>query len=194
MNIRKLGIIGGFAVGAALALAPAAVAAPPAPSTDAFAIDFGDIRAAEISSMNFLFGIETTLAGVNSHVVHNEGAFDTIPAEYAPKTGDMTPLNYLLYGIDPEKAGPSSDPGAYNIFNGATTQFTDANNVLLYALLNDGEQIDPTKVDVNDFLIGSSDNIAHGLSGDSVFEDFGNFFGAGVNDMLGYFALPSIDF
>ena len=65
--------------------------------------------------------------------------------------------------------------------------------MLLYALLNGGDQIDPAKVDVSDILMGSKTGIEDGLSGDSVFADFGNFFGAGVNDLLGYFDLPSID-
>ncbi len=53
-----------------------------------------------------------------------------------------TLLDYELYGLNPAVAGPASDPGAYNVFNGALTEFDDAYNVELFSLLNPTAAID----------------------------------------------------
>ncbi len=42
----------------------------------------------------------------------------------------------MLYGVKPFKAGVSGDTGAFNEFNGALTQFDNANNVEAYSAAN----------------------------------------------------------
>jgi hypothetical protein len=71
------------------------------------------------------------------------GGFDRIltadVAAAAPKTtvpGDVSPLEYELYGVAPITAGISSDSGSYDLFNGTLGEFDDAYNVELYALEN----------------------------------------------------------
>lgn len=173
MNIRKIALAGGFAAGA-LALAPLAAA-----GTGSF--DFNDILAGEVSSMNSQFEGLATLAGVPSDDIVKGTtplAFDTIDSSDLTKE-----FSTLLFGFNPDNV--STDPGAYSLYNGATIQFTDASNVLLYAMLNNGDTI--PAADASDFLLGSESGIEHGLAGGNVFADAGNFFQAGLADLAGYF-------
>ena len=62
----------------------------------------------------------------------------------APDSGTPTTLDYELYGVSPI-AQAGSDPGAYEVFNGALGKFDDALNIELYALENGGA-IDPNAV------------------------------------------------
>lgn len=196
MSIRKIGVVGSFAAGVAFALAPLA-AAETSTDTSTGTFDFSDVLVTEVKSMNFLFEAQAALAGVKDADIVKGAPTDVNPLSFdVMKAGgplDNETFAHLIYGIDPEKAGESSLTGSYNLFNGAVTQFADANNVLLYALLNKGAEIDPTKVDVSDFLFGSDKSIDAALGGGGVFADFGNFFMNGVNDVMGYLDLPSID-
>ena len=169
MNMRKIAAVGGLAVGAALTLAPLA-------SADALT----DAVDSEIASLNSLFVTEATLAGDGADVVTHAGSFDTIPLSFAPDTGTPTFLDYELYGLNPI-ANAASDPGAYNVFNGALTEFSDATNVELYSLLNPGVAVDT--IPLTD-LIGSSTNIADGLAATDPAEFFFNF---GLGDLSGFF-------
>lgn len=190
MNMNKIGVIGSFAAGAALALAPMAAAAPVDPA------DFSSILVGEVQSMNWLFGAQATLAGVADGVITagdptaaNPLSFSTISA------ADLQlPANEgfasLLFGSNWADE-MSSDPGSYNLFNGALVQFTDGNNVLLYAMMSGGDQINVA--DAGDYLIGSDTTIAAALAGDSVWADASAFYTNGFNDMLGYFAMPDVD-
>jgi hypothetical protein len=171
MNIRKIAVVGSFAAGAALALAPIAAAD-----------DLTSIDATEISSLNALFTVDTDLAGDSADVVTHAGSFDTIPLADAPLNGTGT-LDSLLYGVDPLAAGPSSDPGAYDVLNGALVEFDDAFNVELYSLENNGAL--PPAAD----LIGSSTNITDGLNSTNPAEFFFNF---GLGDLQGYFDTSSL--
>lgn len=176
MDIRKTAVIGGFAVGAALTLAPLA-------SADALT----DAVDSEISSMNSLFVSEATLAGFGNDVVPHAGSFDTIALADAPNTGTVpTLLSYELYGLNPI-GNASSDPGAFSEFNGALVNFDDAYNVELYSLLNPTADI--STIPLAD-LFGSSGNIAEALATattggtSAVITDF---LTDGWNDLLGFF-------
>lgn len=172
--MRKIGVVGGFAAGAVLALAPLA-------SAETF--DFSDVTQHEISSMNFLFQTEAALSGVDSDdIISHTGSFDTIDPGNVNNT-----FASLLYGLNPAD-NISSDPGSYSLFNGATIQFHDAFNVLLYAGMNNGDLIDA------DSLIGSTTSINAVLADadGSFLSAFTTFFEAGVNDMTGFFDLPSL--
>lgn len=176
MSMRKIAVVGSFAAGAALALAPLAAADTFDPS----------ILDGEISSMNSLFESQAAVAGDSGDVVMHTGSFDTILLADAPQTAPFTTLDYELYGINPAFAGPASDPGSYVVFNGALTEFYDAYNTDLYAMLNGGDLI------TADDLFGSVHTIATALGTDTVSGAFNTFFDAGMNDLLGYFDLPSL--
>lgn len=184
MNIRKIAVVGGFAVGAALAFAPLAAAEP----TDTLT----NVVDHEISSMNSLFTFEATLAGDKADIIAPSATqpFDTIPLADAPQSGTLTPLDYLLYGFNPIAAGPASDPGAYNVFNGALVEFDDALNTELYSLLNNGALI-PDSAAATD-LFGSSTTIAEALGTGTVQGAVTTFFDTGLADLAAYFDFGSL--
>jgi hypothetical protein len=173
LNIPKIAVVGSFAAGAALALAPLAAADPLTPTVDS-----------EIASLNALFESEAALAGDSADVVHHAGSFDTIPLADAPLNGTGT-LDALLYGVDPLEAGPASDPGSYNVFNGALTEFSDAYNVELYALLNNGALM-PDATAATD-LFGSATTIDNALDLGTASQAADFFFNFGLGDLSGFF-------
>ena len=171
MDIRKLAVVGGFAVGAALSFAPVAAA-------DETTVD------SEISSLNSLFSTEAALAGDSSDISGGTapGSFETIPLADAPQTAPFTTLDYELYGVAPAVAGPAGDPGSYNVFNGALTEFDDAYNVELYSLENAGA-LDTNAAD----FIGSAGSIATGLGEANATDAFDYFWNFGIGDLGGFF-------
>jgi len=172
MKTRKIAVLGGLAAGAALAFAPLA-------SAD----DLTSIVDTEIGSLNSMFVTDATIAGDASDVVtHGANTFDTIPLSFAPDSGTPTLLDYELYGLNPI-ANAASDPGSYNVLNGALTEFYDASNVELYALLNNGDLISGASA-LND-LFGSPTEIATALGTDSVTGATSDFFSAGLADLAG---------
>jgi hypothetical protein len=182
MKLRKIAASAGLATGAALAFAPLASAAP----TDL--IDFESINSSEIASLNSLFTLGAQLTGVPSSAYSDVGGFLRIDPEdlatYAPhltepsQVGDVTGLEYYLYGVNPIEAGISSSSGAYNVFNGAAIQFADAYNAELYQLFNPGDTA-PASI-----FIGSDAHVAAALLTDNPAVYFYNF---GIGDLGGYF-------
>jgi hypothetical protein len=187
MNMRKIAVVGGFAVGAALASAPIA-------SAD----NLTSIVDTEISSLNALFTVDTDLAGVSGDVTAPTATnpFDIItPADIATVQGSgatagTTPFDFLTYGLDPSAAGLASDPGSYNVLNGAVVEFDDAANVELYALENNGALM-PDSVAAAD-LIGSSTNIDNALDTGNATGAAEYFFNFGLGDLQGYFDTSSL--
>jgi hypothetical protein len=179
MDIRKIAVIGGFTVGAALALAPIAAADPTEITTT---VD------SEISSLNALFTLDTDLAGVPATDVTLANAanpFDIItPADITAVQGTTgtTPFDFLTYGVDPSAAGLSSDPGSYDVLNGALGKFDDAFNVELYALENNGA-LDPNTGD----FIGSMSSIDAALATGNPTGAAEYFLNFGLGDLQGYF-------
>jgi hypothetical protein len=170
MDIRKIAVLGGFAAGAALALAPVASADDLTPTIDS-----------EIASLNSIFVTDADLAGDGSDVVSSTtpGVFDTIPSSFAPDSGTPTLLDYELYGLNPI-ANASGDPGSYNVFNGALTEFYDATNVELYSALNNGALLPAADA------FGSAHEIGIALGTDAtVSSAFTDFFSAGLADLSG---------
>ena len=182
MDIRKIAVVGSFAAGAALALAPLAAAAP-APDP---LLPFVD---SEIASMNALFVTEADLAGVGKDVIPPTASqpFDTIPLADAPNTGTVpTILGEELYGLN-SIGNASGDPGAFSEFNGALVNFDDAYNVELFSLLNPTAPIDT--IPLTD-LFGSASGISEALAtattgGTSAVVT--DFLTDGWNDLLGFF-------
>ncbi len=195
MSIRKIGVVGSFVAGASLALAPlAAAVGEETPDTDVS--QFNDLLVSEVTFMNSLFKLQATLGGVTGDDVIQAGepteenplSFSTIDNE------DLTAneaFAALLYGPNWEDEMSSAGiSGSYNLYNGALTQFIDGGNVLMYAMLNDGAQIDPDNY--SDFLFGNADSIVENLGGDSVWADASNFFQDGFADLGGYFGLGDL--
>ena len=181
MDIRKIAVVGGLAVGAALAFAPLASATPVDPTLVTDTLD------SEISSENSLFEFEALLAGDSADVTKGgAGVFDTIPLADVPKITDpadasqLTTLEYELYGVNPIAAGISGDSGPFSEFNGALTEFDNAYNVEVYSLL-DGGVLD---TNVGDYIENSSLNTALGLT--STTDAFDYLWNFGVGDLSAF--------
>jgi hypothetical protein len=152
-------------------------------AADPAATDITSTVDSEIASLNALFVSDATLAGDGTDVVtHGANTFDTIPLSFAPDTGTPTFLDYELYGLNPI-ANAASDPGAYNVFNGALTEFDNAYNVELFSLLNPTAPID--SIPMAD-LFGSASGIAEALASNTASGAVTDFLTDGWNDLLGY--------
>jgi hypothetical protein len=180
MNIRKIAVVGGFAAGAALALAPVAAADDLTSTVDS-----------EISTLNSLFTGEADLAGVPSTDYSLVDGFDAINhsdiGTVAPATAPFSTLDYELFGVNPGDAGVACDPGSYNVFNGALVEFDDAYNTELYALENNGA-LDTNTAD----FIGSMGTIDHALSLGTATDAAEYFLQFGLGDLQGFFDIPSL--
>jgi hypothetical protein len=134
----------------------------------------GDIlptEANEIVQLNNLFELDGKLAGVFGDIIPNAApgtnvGFDTIDPGNLSSTFDS-----LVFGA----AGASDDPGSYDVMNGALTEFFNADNVGLYALLNQGALLP------DDLIFGT-----HDFTG-SVATVMGDYLNLGFQDLLGYF-------
>ena len=138
----------------------------------------------EITSLNSLFTEEAALAGVSSNDI-TTGAlavFDTITSGDVATVEANTTFDDLLYGFNP--ANLTSDPGAYDAFNGALGEFDDAYNVLLYAAENGGNLVPVS--DIGTDLISTGATTA-ALGTDTVTGAVTTFLDAGWADLLGYF-------
>jgi hypothetical protein len=168
--------------GAATAAADPAVV----PATDPLA----STVASEVASMNALFQTEAFFAGVPStdYSVGPQG-FDIVNVAAVPtvQDGGTTPLDYMLYGVDPVKAGLATDPGAFTEFNGALVNFDDAFNTGLYALFNNGDLI--TGASAANDLFGSATSISEALATGTATSAITDFLTDGYNDLLGYFGI-----
>jgi hypothetical protein len=185
MDIRKLAVVAGFAAGAALTFAPLAAADPAAvdPTLVTSTLD------SEIALLNSLFVGDTTLAGVPTADVTTSttpGVFDTITSgDVGTVQGTGTTLfDYLIYGVDPTKAGLAGDPGSYNDFNGALTEFDNAYNVELYSLFNGGT----LDTSVGDYIQNSS--LDHALTLANTTDAFDYLWNFGVGDLSGFLQTP----
>src|SRR6202035_5608070 len=184
MDIRKVAVVGSFAAGAALAFAPLASATPD---------PLISVVGSEESLLNSLFVGDATLAGVPSTDYSVVDGFDVIKSADIPAvqgsgaTLGTTPFDYLTYGVDPLKAGLATDPGAYNVFNGALTEWADAYNTELYSLLNAGALIPAPD------LIGSTETIQDAFANGtgSVPDVATYFYEFGANDLSGFLDLPA---
>jgi hypothetical protein len=175
MDIRKIAVVGGFAVGAALTLAPLASADTLTDTVDS-----------EISALNSIFVSDVAVSGgpASGEIITNgANTFDTTTLVYAPDGGSPNLLDYELYGLNPI-ANAASDPGAYNVFNGALVEFDDAYNVELYSLANPEAAVNSIPLDD---LFGSGSSITAALASDTASGAVGAFLTDGFNDVLGYF-------
>ncbi len=182
MHIRKIAAAAGFACGAALAFAPLASAVPdPTLVTDTLG--------SEVASMNSLFQFDALLSGVSSNDYAPSGVhgLDTIlladVAKDVPQSGTPSTLDYLLYGVDPLKAGVSSDSGAFSELNGAMMQFNNAYNVELYANANNGA----LDTNLSDYLYNGTIQTVLGTANETPTQAFDTLYNAGIGDLSGFF-------
>ena len=189
MDIRKIAVVGGFAVAAALTSAPLASADDLTTTVDG-----------EIASLNSIFESEAAIAGDSADVTAGgTGVLDTILPADAPDAAPLTTLDYELYGLgakgligvdDPTSGDPYLDPapGAQDVSNGALAEFDDAYNAVAYGL--DDSALIPTTDLVSPVDIAT-------VEGGSITTEaglFGNFFDTGVTDLLAglYVAFDSL--
>jgi hypothetical protein len=173
-----------------LALAPFASAAPdPTLVTDTLG--------SEVSSLNGLFQFDALLSGVPSgdYAATGVHGLDTLLAadvvKDAPTSGTPSILDYLLYGVDPFKAGVSGDSGAANELNGALTQFDNAYNVEVYSAANGGA----LDTNLNDYLFNGTIQTVLGTANETPTQAFDTLYNAGIGDLSGFFQtdLSSLD-
>jgi hypothetical protein len=180
MSIRKTAVVGILAAGAALALAPLA-------SAD----DLTTTISSEESALNSIFQLEASFAGVPSTDYYTPvDGFDTIKSadivHDAPATAPFTSLDYELFGVNPALAGVSSAPGSLDVFNGALTEFANAYNIELYAMLNPSAEI--ASIPIGE-LFGSEEGINEALATGTASLAAGDFLTDGWSDLLGYFGV-----
>jgi hypothetical protein len=176
MNLRKIAVVGGFAVGAALTLAPLA-------SADTIS----DAVTSEEALLNSIFVSDANLAGIAPGDYSVVDGFDVIKAadivKDAPATAPFSTLDYELFGLNPAVAHVASDPGSYNVFNGALTEFSDAYNVELYSLANPEAAVSSIPLDD---LFGSGSVITAALGESTFSAAIGDFLTNGFSDLAGY--------
>jgi hypothetical protein len=184
MDIRKIAVVGGFAVAAALTSAPLASADDLTTTVDS-----------EIASLNSIFETEAAIAGDSADVtLGGTGVLDTILPADAPDAAPLTTLDYELYGplanlligVDnPISDAPYLDPapGAQDVSNGALVEFDDAYNTLAYLVVGDEDVIPATD------LIGPADQA---LDNGTLTEPalFGTFWDTGLADILAGLYVP----
>ncbi len=181
MDIRKIAVAGTFAAGAALAFAPMASADAPA-AVDPILVD--STLGSEQALLNSIFVTDASLAGVTPDQYSLVDGFEVVnPADVTDvqgTAGHLTPFDYLIYGVNPTEAGLASDPGSYNVLNGALTQFDNAYNVELYSLFNGGA-LDTNPADYID-----NNAVDHALTLGNTTEAASYLFNFGVGDLAGY--------
>jgi hypothetical protein len=183
MDIRKIAAAAVFATGAALAFAPLAAATPVDPTL------VTDTLGSEVSSLNGMFQFDALLSGVPStdYAASGVHGLDTIlladVMKDVPQTGTPSTLDDLLYGVNPFKAGVSSDSGAFSEFNGALTQFDNAYNVELYSL-SDGGTLD---TNLPDYIFNGTIQKVLDTAGETPTQAFDTLYNAGVGDLSGFF-------
>jgi hypothetical protein len=131
----------------------------------------------EIVQLNQIFELDGRIAGVFGDIApHGSNlfgvGFDTI---------DPADSNGLFDSLVFGAAGPSTDPGSYDVLNGALGEFFNASNVELYSLLNGGDILPVAD------LIGTHADLLNG----SVSEAVSGFLQLGFSDLAGYF-IPSM--
>jgi hypothetical protein len=204
MYIRKIAAAATFATGAALALAPfasadassdsidsllsgaaSAAAADPAALDAATVVPITSTVSGEIASLNSLFTFDTTLAGVPSaDIITAADGFKIInPLDVTTLESSNTLFDELVYGFNPSNL--TTDPGAYDVLNGAISKFDDAINFGVYALENGGAAL--PAADFATDLFGISGTAATELAGESATQAITTLFTDGLSDLAGYF-------
>ena len=186
MDIRKIAVLGSFAAGAALAFAPLASADPDPAAVNPDLVS--STLSSEESLLNSIFVSDAALAGDSSDVTGPTATnpFDIItPADVSTVQGNGTTLfDDLIYGVDPVKAGLASDPGSFNDFNGALTQFDNAYDVELYSMFNNGVM----DTNVADYIQNNA--LDHALTLGSTTQAFDFLWDSAVGDLSGFLQVP----
>lgn len=159
-------------------ITPFGTTATPAAATaaaDPAATDIGSTLTGEINSLNGIFGSDVAAAGINADkIIDGTGPlpFDTIATADTNSTFDT-----LVFGFNPDSV--TGDPGSYDVFNGALTEFDNAYNVEVYSLLNPGAA---DLIPAADIFGAHADFLNDGVAG-----AVSDFLQLGTSDLLGYF-------
>lgn len=186
MNIRKIGIIGSFAAGAAFAFAPLAAADE---TPDPF--DWSNIVKSQQASMNWLFNTGADLTGAKDDVVAPTETYPFATISHADLL-EQAAFGQLLYGVNWEDEMSSGDSGSFSLLNGALMEFNNGSNTALWALMNDGENLDWDSGALFGGNAAMEIATAAAASGDG-WAQAGDYFELGFNDLLGYFGLGAIE-
>ena len=144
----------------------------------------------EITSANSLFESGASLTGVpTADLTLSTTTFDTIPAADLLTGGTPTTFDDFLFGLNP-LANASSDPGAYDLFNGALVRFDDAVNVGVYALENQGALL--PAADFATDLFGSTSSLTSELAGLTASQAITELLGNASSDLMGYFDFSAL--
>ncbi|HEY1840044.1 MAG TPA: hypothetical protein VGG53_07425, partial [Mycobacterium sp.] len=147
-----------------------AEAASTAAADPAAVIDITPILTSEVESLNGLFASDVAAAGIPStDIIPGMG---TLPFDTILTANTNAAFDSLVFGA----AGPSLDPGSYDVFNGAVTELLNASNVGLFARLNGGDLLPVAD------LFGPTDFL-----GDGVTQAIGEYLTLSFNDLLGFF-------
>jgi hypothetical protein len=154
-------------------------------ASDPAATDITSTVNSEIASLNSIFQGDLSLAGVpaTDYTLGGTGVFDTINSGDVATVEQNTTFDDLVYGLNP--ANETTDPGAYDVFNGALARFDDAINFGVYALENGGAAI-PTADFATD-LFGNTSSLTTELAGLTASQAVTDLLGNGFSDLLGYF-------
>jgi hypothetical protein len=128
----------------------------------------------EITQLNSLFELDGKLANVFGDIAPNAAPGTNVGFDTIDPTKLTSAFDSLVFGA----SAPSTDPGAYDVFNGALTEFFNADNVGLYALLNGGDLLPGADV----FGGAPADWATETVSG-----AISTFLQDGFNDIAGYF-------
>lgn len=181
MNLNKIGVIGTFAAGAALALAPLAAAEEPAP------FDWSGIVKSQHDSMNWLFTTGANASGVPATDIVAPGATNPFATISHDDLLAQEAFAQLLYGANWAEEMSSSDSGSYSLLNGAVMEFYNGSNTVMWALMNDGDNLDWDSGALFGGDAAEAIATAAAASGDG-WAQAGDYFELGFNDILGYFS------
>jgi hypothetical protein len=157
--------------------------APAAADAAAGASGLATTVSSEISSLNTMFESDAALAGLPpADIVMSTGNFDTL-ATGLTDTPQLDAFDTAVFGFDPTSV--STDPGAYDLLNGALAKFDDALNFGVYALENAGAAL--PMADFSTDLFGISGTAATDLAGETASQAITTLLGDSVSDLLGYF-------
>jgi hypothetical protein len=127
----------------------------------------------EIVQLNQLFELDGRLANVFGDIApHGSNVFG-VGFDTINPLDTNTAFDSLVFGA----AGPSLDPGSYDVLNGALGEFFNASNVGLFSLLNGGAILPDAD------LIGTHFDFLDGTVSAAITD----FLNQGFSDLAGYF-------
>ncbi len=126
----------------------------------------------EIVQLNNLFELDGKIAGDFGDIAPHTAVGTNVGFDTINPTDLNSTLDSLVFGA----SSASGDPGSYDVFNGALTEFFNASNVELYSLLNAGAILPDAD------LFGTHDFLSSGVT-----TAVADYLQLGLSDLAGYF-------